>query len=165
MIYTPKCCSIVKAQDVVELGCRLPYHTRVVDRHTILLIGIAIENGRLKQWNPYRTIFFHHLAQMVCGAKIQTFSHKAYQHCNKWMNDCNKRSGADPKSPPRTQQNNNNATVLLKDEVTSVNGQMEVEIIGVSDGIEADVVLCVSLTVVAQHDTTHISRSVSMVGD
>ena len=73
---------------------------------------------------------------MICGAKLQILSHNAYQHCNKWMNNCNKRSGAGKKSMPRTHNTDKVATALLKDQVT--------------------VVLGVGLTVVAQHDTTYI---------
>lgn len=93
---------------------------------------------------------------MFCGAKIQTLRHKMYQHCNKWMNNCNKRSGAGLKSLPRTHKIDKVATGLLKDEVTAVDGEMEVEVVGVGDSVQSDVVLGVGLTVVAQHDTTYI---------
>jgi hypothetical protein len=33
---------------------------------------------------------------------------------------------------------------------------VEVEVVGVGDGVQSDVVLGVGLTVVAQHDTTYI---------
>jgi hypothetical protein len=42
---------MVSAEDVIELGRWLPYHTGVMDRHTVELIGIAIENVRQKEWN------------------------------------------------------------------------------------------------------------------
>lgn len=93
---------------------------------------------------------------MICGAKLQILSHNAYQHCNKWMNNCNKRSGAGKKSMPRTHNTDKVATALLKDQVTAVDGEVEVEVVGVGDGVQSDVVLGVGLTVGAQHDTTYI---------
>lgn len=93
---------------------------------------------------------------MFCGAKIHTLSHKMYQHCNKWMNNCNKRSGAGKKSLLRTHNTDKVATVLLKDQMTAVDGEVEVEVVGVGDGVQSDVVLGVGLTVGAQDDTTYI---------
>lgn len=93
---------------------------------------------------------------MFCGAKKHTLSHKMYQHCNKWMNNCNKRSGAGKKSLLRTHNTDKVATVLLKDQMTAVDGEVEVEVVGVGDGVQSDVVLGVGLTVGAQDDTTYI---------
>ena len=72
-----------------------------------------------------------------------------YQHCNK-------RSGASKKSLLRTHNTDNVATVLLKDQMTAVDGEVEVEVVGVGDGVQSDVVLGVGLTVGAQDDTTYI---------
>jgi hypothetical protein len=43
------------------------------------------------------------------------------------MNNCNKRSGAGKKSLPRTHNTDKVATVLLKDQMTAVDGEVEVE--------------------------------------
>ena len=72
------------------------------------------------------------------------------------MNNCNKRSGAGKKSLLRTHNTDKVATVLLKDQMTAVDGEVEVEVVGVGDGVQSDVVLGVGLTVGAQDDTTFI---------
>ena len=57
---------------------------------------------------------------------------------------------------PRTHNTDKVATALLKDQMTAVDGEVEVEVVGVGDGVQSDVVLGVGLTVGAQHDTTYI---------
>ena len=95
---------------------------------------------------------------MICGAKLQILSHNAYQHCNKWMNNCNKRSGAGKKSLLRTHNTDKVATVLLKDQMTAVDGEVEVEVVGVGDSVQADVVLMIGYTIVANHLTFYVGR-------
>ena len=72
------------------------------------------------------------------------------------MNNCNKRSGAGKKSLLRTHNTDKVATGLLKDQMTAVDGEVEVEVVGVGDGVQSDVVLGVGLTVGTQHDGAHI---------
>jgi len=47
--------------------------------------------------------------------------------------------------------------VLLKNQMTTVNRKAEEEILAV-DGADADIVLLIGLTVIANHDALHITR-------